>query len=596
MTRSNVRTGYGLTVPPCMQRPMPRLWRPVPWSAASLATLLFASACEDSQPAPGRSDLAAPNPALLELADEGALRRLADWRALPHLGSARQYEQQSSRDRGLSAEPFLPVARAGNTDFNHFVCASADAQISQLQLAPFRFDRTECPESYVRGAVLGRFEGAGAMVRMWLGMASLLFAPADDEVLRIYVDDDPEPRVETPLAAAMDGSAGELFAPPFGAGSSRRLAWYYPVAFRNKLIVSLDRLGDYDLYYYQCDVASEAHPSDAITGAPPDQLPPEEPPSEQPPPEQRLPERDLALHQLTRVAHPAGDPTATLFADHVELAVGEIREFQSRGPGTLLELQVSVPDQQYAALAAIRMQTRWDGAAEPAIDVTLRDLFGGGEVAPPGSSLALASELDVDERHLVLRLPMPFATAADFRFENEGTAPLRFELTARGEQAPPIAPFGHLHVRQREVDAPTDAPTYVAAFAEGRGRLIGACSHVQGIPDVSAGIQADPLNLLEGDVRATIDGRIALDGTGSEEYADDAFYFQDAPQATAFAQTWTVSRESKQMGKASYCRWHVLGTELDFLSSLQLDIELGGFDNPHIVVGHRTISYWYLAD
>jgi hypothetical protein len=524
---------------------------------------------------------AASTLARLELADEASLQRLSDWRALPSLSDARRYEQQSSRDRGMSAELLLPVARAGNTDFNHFTCASADARVDPLQLVPLRFDHDGCSESYVRGVVLGRFEGAGAMVRLWIGMGSLLVAPADDEILRIYVDDDPVPRVETPLAAAMDGSAGELFAPPFGAGSKKRMAWYYPVTFREKLLVALDQLGP-DLYYHQCDAVFEAAPSSAA--------------SRERSPEQRLPARDRASEQLTRVAHPAAAASTTWFSEPLELAVGDAREVHFDGPGTLLELQVRLADGLYAALGGIRVQARWDGAADPAIDVTLRDLFGGGEVAPEKSSPALTSELVAEQRVLVLQLPMPIARSADFRFENLGAAPLSFELEARGDSTLPPAPFGHLHVRESQVRGPTGAPSYVAASAVGRGRLVGACSHVLGQPDMSAGVQANPLNLLEGDVRATIDGRLALDGTGSEEYADDAFYFQDAPSATAFAQTWAVSSELEPLGRASYCRWHVLGTELDFVSDVELDVELGGFDNPHIVQSHRTISYWYLSD
>jgi hypothetical protein len=100
-----------------------------------------------------------------------------------------------------------------------------------------------------------------------------------------------------------------------------------------------------------------------------------------------------------------------------------------------------------------------------------------------------------------------------------------------------------------------------------------------------------PLNLLEGDVRVRADGRLALNGTGSEEYADDVFYFSDAPHANAFAQAWGV-----QDGRASFCRWHVLGTELDFEHDLELTFELGGAQNPQIVDRHKTVSYLYLAD
>jgi Protein of unknown function (DUF2961) len=536
----------------------------------------------------GQSWSGAPD-VLRELADARSLRRLADWRALPNLGDARRYVEQSSRDRGNSTDPLLPIARAGNIDFNHFFCASADARVSSVQYRPLRFERDVCPEAYVQGVVLGRFEGAGAMVRMWLGMLSLLSAPADDEVLRIYVDDDPVPRLETPLAAAMDGSAGEIFAPPFGAGSSKRLAWYYPVAFRQKLIVALDGLGDNDFYYYQCDAAFDASTSES---APP---PPEQPPPEQLPREQLLLERQRAAEELVRFAEPGGAPATTLLSEPIELDAGAARELQVSGPATLLELTVRLPEQDYTALSDVQVLVRWDGATAPAIDVPLHDLFGGGSVPPALSSLALTSELRADQRVLALKLPMPFTRSADIRLENRGLAPIAFELSARGDRSLPAEPFGHLSVREREVRGPTSAPSYAAAVAEGRGRLVGACSHVRAFPDIYAGFQLSALNVLEGDVSATVDGRLALDGTGSEEYADNVFYFQDSPQATAFAQNWDVSPQYQLLGAASYCRWHVLGTELDFSSNLELDVELGGFGNPYIVQDHRTVSYWYIA-
>ena len=49
-------------------------------------------------------------------------------------------------------------------------------------------------------------------------------------------------------------------------------------------------------------------------------------------------------------------------------------------------------------------------------------------------------------------------------------------------------------------------------------------------------------------------------------------------------------------GRASFCRWHVLGTELDFQHALQLTFELGGQMNPSIVERYRTVAYLYLAN
>jgi hypothetical protein len=513
-----------------------------------------------------------------ELADARALDRLGDWRSLPALDSPHRYVQQSSHDRGTTDSTF-PLSDHGNRDFNNFLCASKDAHISTNQRTPLHFDQPQCDESYVRGAVLGRFEGEGQLVRTWIGMTSLLSAPADDEVLRVYVDDDPQPRVEVPLARAMDGRAGELFAPPFGAGSPRRLAWYYPMAFRHKLIVALDGLGDYDEYFYHCDAALE----DA--------------PSADPLPRERLPERARATSQLGAVFRPVSVLSPLQAEQSLQLDAGASRTVHMNGPATLQELRIRALTDALPALGNVSVSVRWDGAADAAIDLPLLDLLGAGRVPPDRSTLALSSFTEGSEQVLALKLPMPFADSAEWTFHNGGTAAVAFALLLRGEPQAPTGPFGHLHVQRSETIGPTSAPQHVAATATGRGRLVGVCAYVTGHADPAAGLQSDPLNYLEGDVRVEVDGALALNGTGTEEYADDVFYFTDAPQTSPFVQAWGRVRDTQTgKGEASFCRWHVLGTELDFHSSLQSTFELGGAANPSIVDRFLTVSFLYLAD
>ncbi|HKP62713.1 MAG TPA: DUF2961 domain-containing protein [Polyangiales bacterium] len=512
-----------------------------------------------------------------ELADSRALERLSSWKSLPLLGEIQRYTQHSSYDRSTS-DFTLPLTDHGNRDFNNFVCASKDAVIAADQMAPFKYDLAECPEDYVHGVVLSRFEGSGRMVRMWLGMQSLLFAPADDEVLRIYVDDDPQPHVDVPLIQALDGRAGEIFAPPFGAGSQSRLSWYYPVSFQKKLIVALDRMGEYDNYFYHCDYVSDAQTHS--TGS-----------------RERLPEREAALAQLGAVFHPAG--TSKLLTDPVDLklAPNATRTLELAGPATVQEFSVRVRDADYASLARVMLQVRWDGAAEPAFDVSLADLLGG-SVPPERSSLALTSVLEASDRVLTLKLPMPFHERAELRFTNTAQRDAVFSLRLSGSHTVPAERYGYLHVQRHETLGPSNAAQRVAVSARGRGRLVGVCNEVVGHPDPQAGIQYSPLNLLEGDPRIEVDGQLALNGTGSEEYADDVFYFVDAPHANAFVQAWGVVEDTSQRppGRASFCRWHVLGTELDFDKSLEMTFELGGAANPSIVDRHKSIAYLYLAD
>ncbi|HKU40573.1 MAG TPA: DUF2961 domain-containing protein, partial [Polyangiales bacterium] len=503
-------------------------WNVSTWNPYSVR--LFKTSVSPPSAAPRAND---------ELADARALARLSSWQSLPVLGPIQHYTQHSSYDRGTEDHTF-PLTNHGNRDFNNFVCASKDASIGAEQMAPYKYDLAECREDYVRGVVLSRFEGAGRMVRMWFGMQSLVFAPADTELLRIYVDDDPKPRIEARLQEVLDGRAGEIFAPPFGAGSPTRMAWYYPVSFEKKLIVAVDRLGELDNIFFQCDYVSDAESRAASS-------------------RERLPERDAAFTQLGAVFHPAGTQQLLHGPLALTLAEGESQTVRLRGPATLNELQVQVREEAVASLAQIGVQVRWDGASAPAIDVSLADLLGG-SVPPESSSLALSSMLEYSDRLITLKLPMPFRERAELRFENRGPREASFGVQLRGARVVPAERFGYLHVQRTELLGPTRELQRTAVSARGRGRLVGVCNEVQGHPDANAGIMYHPLNLLEGDVRVRADERLVLNGTGSEEYADDVFYFVDAPHANAFVQAWGTS----QVGHASFCRWHVLGTELDF--------------------------------
>lgn len=500
---------------------------------------------------------------------------MAGWRELPVLGPVRRYEQQTSRDRG-TRDQTLPLSDYGNRDFNNFVCASEDASIGPNQASPLHFDQPRCAEDYVQGVVLGRFTGEGRLVRIWLGMTSVGINGATTQRLRIYVDDAPEPAVDAPLADVLDGSAGEMFAPPFGAGSPHRLSWYFPIAFQKKLIVALDGIGDLDGTYYQCDVVRDAveHVSQHT--------------------QQRL--LDAAAAHLTAFEQPVGGPPLERLAaeEARALAPGESRSLMVQGPGTIHAFEVVAAPEVWSKFAQVRVQVTWDDARDPSIDVALRDLFGGGARPPERPSLALATvATGGDERH-ALRLPMPFASRAALSFTNQGDAPVTFAVRLAGEARAPNGLFGRLQVQQRETRGPSDAAHHLAVQAKGRGKLAGVCVYVEGHADPNAKTQTDPLNLLEGDVHATIDGMLALDGTGSEEYADDVFYFLDGPQANAFVQAWDIVRDQTP-GHASFCRWHVLGTELDFTSSIDLTFERGGANNPQIADLHRTVAYVYMA-
>lgn len=554
----------------------------VPASEAELAsaapdTPLVAEA-PSSLYAPGSPPPAALSDGTIaaEIADSEALARLGDLEQLPVFGSGR-YEQHSSRDRGTGLsgwEWFSPILSGNNRDMNNFVCRSADAKLGVSPPFAYKFDQDVCPEPYVHGVVLSRHEGSGRLVRVWMTMSSVFDAKPGAEQFRIYVDDDPTPVIEAPLADVISGAAGEIFAPPFGAASKHFMAWYYPVVFSHKVLVVIDGLES--AYYFQTDAVLDAAPLQRTAA------------------KERLPERDRAIELLN--AKTSVSAAAQLLHDEkLVLSGGASREITLSGPATIQELLLSFDARSRANLANISVSAYWDGSETPALDLPLLELFAASRTLVEVSNLQLAASLDADQQQLALRLAMPFREGAKWRLSNRGNTEARFQLTWQGVETTPSAEFGHLHVQRRDVSIPALALEVTVAEATGRGRYVGMCADVACHADLNLLDLAAPLNCLEGDFRATADGRSALDGTGAEDYPDNAFYFLDSPKATPFAQAWGKISDDWAFpaGQVSYCRWQVLGTEIDFESKFVLTHELSQID-PALAALHRTVAFLYM--
>jgi hypothetical protein len=397
----------------------------------------------------------------------------------------------------------------------------------------------------------------------------------DAELLRIYVDDEPRPLLQAPLQQVLDGTAAEIFAPPFGAGSSHFIAWYYPVVFAKKLIVAIDRLSSD--YYYQVDVQHDAEPTARKAAA------------------SRLPERDRALALLN-----AGSPLSA--ADkplaHAALELPPRARSQTRlvGANTIGTVRLRVERAALRSLDAVRLRVFWDDSTAPSIDLQLLELFAASRRVVERNALALAadSDGDGDDQLLELRLPMPFRSSATWVLENLGDDAVSFELSWLGRDGAPEEDFGYLSTQIVDLPLPSVELEHPLALVAGRGRYIGMCADLAGHADLDFAI-ADPLNLLEGDVRASADGRITLDGTGTEDYPDNSFYFKDSPKATPFAQNWGLQPGLllSLPGQVSFCRWQVLGNEVDFQSSFVATFEIALRDAT-VVELHRTVAFLYL--
>jgi len=535
-----------------------------------LAVASVAGCSDDPRPV-----VPAPPPGTREeLADEAALEALVDFGALPVLGEDR-YVQTGSQDRLSGAPAPADFVERGNRDMNHFVCRGREASVSENQLIPPIYDEAVCPEAYVRGVVLSRFSGSGHLSRLWLTASSLRNGlVANDEVLRIWVDDEANPVVEEPLAAVIDGTAGEMFAPPFGDGPGNHLAWYYPVVFSKKIVIALDGLGPLEYYYHQAGAVLSPEP-----------VPRKAAPT-------RLAARDQAIAVLSSTAEGAIPGEPLVAPASVTIAPGQTTSLaEMAGPSTIHALSIEVTEAQLAALRDVTLSVRWDDDAAPAISLPFTDLFAATLDPPENASLVLAGSKDGGTIRLALRLPMPFQKTAVFSATSAAAAPVEVSLSIRGEKAVPSEAFGRLHVVRNETVAPAPGLEHPLASVTGRGRWAGTCLMLEGRGIGDGSLFDEPLNFLEGDERAVLDGVTSVVGTGTEDYLNGAFYFEAGPHASPFAQWWgTVV--TPPSARTSACRFHVLTDRIDFQKSAEIALEIGP-GLPETLERYRSVTFLY---
>lgn len=185
--------------------------------------------------------------------------------------------------------------------------------------------------------------------------------------------------------------------------------------------------------------------------------------------------------------------------------------------GRIRRIWITIPDRSPAMLRSLRLRFFWDGAATPAIDAPLGDLFCTSLGRPTAFENAWFA--NPEGRSFICTLPMPFRTGMRIEVINEseltlGTFFYEIDFTVGDVIASDV---GYLHAHWRREAAGGFAVDYtILPTVSGRGRFLGACFSV--IPN-TAGYARTWWG--EGEVKAYIDddGDLpTLCGTGTEDY------------------------------------------------------------------------------
>ena len=256
-----------------------------------------------------------------------------------------------------------------------------------------------------------------------------------------------------------------------------------------------------------------------------------------------------------------------------------------------LSCQIMVED----AYEGLTLTVRWDDEASPAIALPLVELFAAGLEAPTTSSSVLGARIEGGDAILRLRLPMPFATRAEWSVDDASGRPIDLGVALFGRPGVPDGVWGHLHADRSETLAADGRDRHPVLSADGAGRLVGLCMMLEGYGvERLGGLSYDGRNFLEGDELVIVDGR-ELRGTGTEDIPNSSFYFDEGAMGTPFAQAWGIHEDESAMpatGSVSACRWYVLTDAIDYQSELRYDLEVGP-NEPASLSRYRTVAFHY---
>ena len=494
-------------------------------------------------------------------------RGLLDWDAMPLL-RAGHYRQLSSRDRD-EASNFLG-ADPGNKDFNSFVSVCGD----RPKLAYQQLDSTACDEDASGYVIAADDHGPGYVSRIWMTNGHFTGSGPDsnwrDERIRIYADDLMVPVYDGRITDWQSGSASP-FIPPFTMWSSQAISSYVPISYVSKLRIELDELNIDSVYYYQVDLqsATSAWRFDAATLG------------------RTMPSSSDMAHSQARdsaevwlnaaVAVPAG-ATVPLLA--------------SSKAGTVQELRFVLDDA--ALLPDLELRAIWDDDAAPSIALPLQRLFGQMHGVHDFETLPMRVTSAENQLELSISLPMPFRSGAQLTLSNTSSSPITVFVHVTGSRTAPPRNFGHLHVEARQSLAPFGAgANHVVAEVSGRGKYLGTLLQLEGRADPLSPAP-DPRNCLEGDEIGVIDGVTAIQGTGTEDFFNGAWYFDAKHQNTLFAALIEVgSDRGNDIGTLSAVRWHILHDAISFEESFRLHFEIGA-NKPATGIEYDSVAFYYL--
>jgi hypothetical protein len=386
------------------------------------------------------------------------------------------------------------------------------------------------------------------------------------EHLKIYLDGREKPALEAPLEEIFTGAHPHFPRPLVFEGSGGYVS-YVPIPFQNGCKIVVEGLG---VRFYQINLVKL--PVGSVVRSF----------TQEPTPEDRS--------ELERAASIWNQPDEY---DARELSAADRAAFQLEGlansahqyalragPATIRSIQFFPDPGTEAAWKQARLRIVWEGddAADAGVDLPIGLCFGWTEGADRYRSLLVGQ----GPGGWYTRFPMPYRRQAIVRIDS--TQPLKGKLLVKTRPGV-AADAGYFRAEMHEALPTKVKQDFLWLKENGRG-------HFAGVLLVTEGKAKLPY-WLEGDDRFTIDGRLAIHGTGTEDYFNCGWYALqgrlDRP-ATYSVHGFPVYRNHGETWQAAAYRWH-LSDPVPFARSIEAGIEHGGENT--FPADYRAAVFWY---
>jgi hypothetical protein len=166
----------------------------------------------------------------------------------------------------------------------------------------------------------------------------------------------------------------------------------------------------------------------------------------------------------------------------------------------------------------VMLTARWDNESRNAVNLPLHDFFGFAFGKPAMQSMVIGA----NSQNVYSYLPMPFDNSAEIkvRYDKGKTGPEEISISGTiyytDDKRDP-AREGKMYVQSRRHYNIPSGVSHVISDVKGKGHFVGTVLMTQGLEEGSTWY-------FEGDDRATIDGKLKLHGTGSEDYFNGGWY------------------------------------------------------------------------